>query len=67
VRSNALSPGGVFNGQGEEFVRRLSNLIPIGRMARRDEYRSAIQFLCSDASTYMNGQNIVIDGGRSVL
>jgi len=66
VRSNALSPGGVFNGQGEEFVQRLSSLIPMGRMAKRDEYRAAVQFLCSDASSYMNGQNVVMDGGRSV-
>jgi len=65
VRSNALSPGGVFNGQGEEFVQRLSSLIPMGRMAKRDEYRAAVQFLCSDASSYMNGQNLVMDGGRS--
>jgi NAD(P)-dependent dehydrogenase (short-subunit alcohol dehydrogenase family) len=67
VRSNALSPGGVFNGQSDEFVQRLSSLIPMGRMAQKNEYRSAIQFLCSDASAYLNGQNIVIDGGRSVL
>lgn len=66
VRANALSPGGVFNGQGEEFVHRLNALIPLGRMAKRDEYRAAVQFLCSDASSYMNGQNIVMDGGRSV-
>ena len=65
IRCNALSPGGVYNGQAEEFVARLSSLIPLGRMANRDEYRAAIQFLCSDASSYMNGQNIVIDGGRS--
>jgi NAD(P)-dependent dehydrogenase (short-subunit alcohol dehydrogenase family) len=65
IRCNALSPGGVYNGQGEEFVQRLIPLIPLGRMANRDQYRSAIQFLCSDASIYMNGQNIVIDGGRS--
>jgi NAD(P)-dependent dehydrogenase (short-subunit alcohol dehydrogenase family) len=66
VRCNALSPGGVFNGQDDVFVERLTNLIPLNRMADADEYRSAIQFLCSDASSYMNGQNIVIDGGRSV-
>jgi NAD(P)-dependent dehydrogenase (short-subunit alcohol dehydrogenase family) len=66
VRCNALSPGGVFNGQGEAFVQRLSLLIPLGRMAHNDEYRAAVQFLCSDASGYMNGQNMVIDGGRSV-
>lgn len=66
VRCNALSPGGVFNGQSSEFVDRLTGLIPMGRMANQDEYRSAIQFLCSDASAYMNGQNIVMDGGRSV-
>lgn len=65
VRCNALSPGGVFNGHSEEFVRRLSDLIPMGRMAEPHEYRAALQFLCSDASNYMNGQNIVMDGGRS--
>ncbi len=65
VRANALSPGGVFNGQGEEFVQRLTSLIPLGRMAGRDEYHAAVQFLCSDASAYLNGQNIVMDGGRS--
>lgn len=66
IRCNALSPGGVFNNQNEEFVRKVSAKIPMGRMANVDEYRSTIQYLCSDASSYMNGQNIVIDGGRSV-
>ena len=65
VRANALSPGGVYNGQGEEFVHRLTALIPMGRMATKDEYRATIQYLCSDASAYMNGQNVVMDGGRS--
>ena len=65
IRCNALSPGGIYTNQSEEFVTRLSSLIPLGRMARKDEYRAAIQFLCSDASSYMNGHNLVIDGGRS--
>ena len=67
VRCNALSPGGVCNGQSEEFISRLVSLIPIERMANKDEYRAAVQFLCSDASSYMNGQNIVMDGGRCIL
>ena len=66
VRCNALSPGGVFNGQGDEFVRSIGKLVPLGRMAHLEEYRSSVQYLCSDASSYMNGQNVVVDGGRSI-
>ena len=66
VRCNALSPGGVENNQGEDFMESITSLIPAGRMANANEYHSAVQFLCSDASLYMNGQNIVIDGGRSI-
>jgi NAD(P)-dependent dehydrogenase (short-subunit alcohol dehydrogenase family) len=66
VRCNALSPGGVYNEQGENFVLNLTSLIPMNRMAKSDEYVGAVQFLCSDASAYLNGQNIVIDGGRSI-
>jgi NAD(P)-dependent dehydrogenase (short-subunit alcohol dehydrogenase family) len=65
IRVNAISPGGVYNNQPEEFIQRLANLIPLGRMANADEYQAAILFLCSDASSYMTGTNLVIDGGRS--
>lgn len=66
VRCNALSPGGIYNAQGKDFVEKLQSLIPMGRMAHADEYKSTVQYLCSDASSYMNGQNVVVDGGRSV-
>lgn len=66
VRCNALSPGGVYAGQNDVFVSKLARLIPMGRMARVDEYRGAVVFLCSDASSYLNGANLVMDGGRSV-
>jgi len=67
IRVNAISPGGVFAGQPDEFTARLHQLIPMGRMAHKDEYQGAILFLCSDASSYMTGQNLIVDGGRSVL
>jgi NAD(P)-dependent dehydrogenase (short-subunit alcohol dehydrogenase family) len=66
VRVNSLSPGGVYENQDELFVENLISRIPMSRMAEVDEYVGAVQFLCSDASSYMTGQNIVIDGGRSV-
>ena len=63
---NALSPGGVINNQGRKFLSKIKSEIPIKRLANKNEYRSARQFLCSDASSYMTGHNLIIDGGRTI-
>ena len=66
IRVNALCPGGIFDNQDIGFVNKLSELIPMGRMAEPSEYKSAIVFLCSEASRYMTGSCLTIDGGRTV-
>ena len=66
IRVNLLAPGGVWNnGLSDEFINKLTEQVPMNRMANDNDYKGSIQFLCSDASSYMTGANLSVDGGRT--
>tara|TARA_Y100000589_G_scaffold331644_1_gene386105 strand:- start:2819 stop:3652 length:834 start_codon:yes stop_codon:yes gene_type:complete len=66
IRVNAISPGGVYNNQSDEFLARISERIPLQRMASPREYKGSMLYLLTDASSYMTGSNLIVDGGRTV-
>ena len=67
IRCNSIAPGGIFNNQPKNFIKKISKLIPMGRMAKEGEYKSTILYLISDASSYMTGATISVDGGRTII
>ena len=66
IRVNCVSPAGVYKKHNKKFVEQLSQRIPLGRMAKSDELNGAIIYLCSNASSYVTGHNLVVDGGRTI-
>ena len=63
IQTNSISPGGVYNSQSNDFVRNYESKTPMNRMATPEDLHSTLLFLLSPSSDYVNGQNIVVDGG----
>ena len=67
VRCNALAPGGIFNNQKKSFLNKIKKVIPLKRLAKKNEYNNLILFLCSESSSYMTGSIVIADGGRTII
>ena len=66
IRCNAIAPGGIFNNQNKLFLKKIKKVIPLKRLAKKNEYNQLI-FLCSNASSYITGSIVVADGGRTIV
>ena len=67
IRCNAIAPGGIINQQNKSFLKKIKKVIPLKRLAKKNEYNDLILFLCSDSSSYMTGSIVIADGGRTIL
>ena len=67
IRCNAIAPGGIFNHQDKSFLKKIKKVIPLKRLAKKNEYNNTILFLCSDSSSYMTGSIVIADGGRTII
>ena len=67
IRCNAIAPGGISNGQNTTFIKKINKLIPLGRMAKKNEYNALVLFLSSELSSYMTGSVVIADGGRTTI
>ena len=63
IRVNCISPGGIYQNQSKEFIKKYSKLTPMGRMMKKEEVNGLVDYLCSDKSSYVTGENFVMDGG----
>ena len=66
IRVNTLCPASLYNGQDEDFVEKLSSRVPMGRMSKPEEYVGTVRYMLSEASSYMTGATVVLDGGRTI-
>ena len=67
IRCNLIAPGGIFNNQPQSFINKIKKLIPLERLASENEYEATIAYMISEASSYVTGAVLTIDGGRTII